>query len=72
MEVFIIVKEVWDCTISDFVNMPAEMVAFLSDIVEICKKHNLSISHEDDQGAFIIERYCEHNVAWLLDAQKGY
>lgn len=61
-----------DCGISKFVNMPKEMADFLNDIVKVCEKHNLSISHEDSEGGFIIERYSEHNIAWLLDADKGY
>lgn len=42
--------------------------AFLEEIKEVCKKHNLSIAHEDSQGAFVIEEYDEHNLEWLLAA----
>lgn len=31
------------------------------------KKYNLSISHEDGHGAFIIEKYDEYNIKWLRD-----
>jgi len=30
---------------------------FLDEINEVCKKHRLSISHEDGHGAFVIEAY---------------
>ena len=41
---------------------------FLKEIEEVCKKHNLSISHEDSQGAFEIEKYHQQNIEWLKDA----
>lgn len=41
---------------------------FLSDITSVCKNHGLSISHEDYQGAFIVENYKENNIEWLKAA----
>lgn len=43
-----------------------DMRLFLNDIVGVCKKHKLSISHEDGQGGFIIEDFKEVNIQWLL------
>ena len=31
--------------------------AFIDEIVEVCKKHNFSIDHEDGQGGFIITTF---------------
>lgn len=42
---------------------------FLQEIEEVCRKHNMSISHEDGHGAFIIERFDEFNIKWLKEAQ---
>lgn len=42
--------------------------AFLDDIFDVYKKHGLSISHEDSQGAFIIEGLYTQNINWLKDA----
>ena len=52
--------------------MPKEMEDFLNDIKTICKKHNLSIAHEDYHGAFLIEEYDEDNIEWLFGAGKYY
>ena len=41
---------------------------FLSEIIDVCKKHNKSISHEDGYGAFIIEGYDDFNIEWLREA----
>ena len=41
---------------------------FLNDIVEVYKKHNLSLAHEDIQGGFIIQDFKEENVVWLKQA----
>ena len=41
---------------------------FLNEIVKLCKKYNLSLSHEDTHGAFIVEKYNEGNIEWLKAA----
>lgn len=53
-------------------DMPERMQNFLEDIKKVCEKHNLSISHEDGHGAFIIEDYDEYNIKWLFEACKMY
>jgi hypothetical protein len=45
--------------------------AFLDEIVAVCKKHGMSISHEDQQGGFDIEPFDEHYVRWLSAASDG-
>lgn len=44
---------------------------FLDGIETLCRKYNLSISHEDEHGSFIIEDYNELNIDWLNDAWVG-
>lgn len=44
--------------------------AFLSEIEEVCKRHGLSISHEDGHGSFIIEKFDPYNISWLNDADE--
>ena len=63
---------VWDRTKRCMVDMPDRMRKFLEDINLVCMKHNLSISHEDWHGAFIIEDYCDSNIDWLFNAFKRY
>jgi len=41
---------------------------FLDDIVAICVKHNLTISHEDHGGAFVVEKFNSNNIKWIKDA----
>jgi hypothetical protein len=38
---------------------------FIDEILEVYKKHNMSISHEDKFGAFIIEKNFDDNCKWL-------
>lgn len=45
--------------------------AFLADLVEVCRKHGLSLAHEDEGGGFIVEPYDEVNVNWLKEAHPG-
>lgn len=63
---------VWDRTIGEMREMPDRMKLFLEEIEDVCKKYNLSISHEDYNGAFFIEEYCEENIEWLFMASKNY
>jgi hypothetical protein len=41
---------------------------FIEELIEVMQKHGLSLSHEDDQGAFIIEDFKDENIHWLRDA----
>lgn len=43
--------------------------AFIADILEVYKKHGLSIAHEDNHGAFMVEDYYEYNVDWIKQAR---
>lgn len=45
-----------------------EIDAFLADIAEVCKKHNLDIGHEDAHGAFEI---IEYGGSWIESATDG-
>lgn len=49
------------------VAMP-DVDAFLEEVIEVCLKHGMSISHEDGHGAFIVENAKETNFAWLRAA----
>ena len=44
---------------------------FLSELVAVCRRHGLSLGHEDSQGAFVIHEYSDDNIDWLLDALIG-
>lgn len=57
----------WSIIESEEIETPEEVINFLNEIDNICKKYNLSISHEDGHGAFIIEKYDNYNIRWLKD-----
>ena len=40
---------------------------FINDIIEVSKKHGLSLAHEDRHGAFEVEPYDEENIEWLKE-----
>ena len=60
--------QTWNIRKSKEVKVPKEMEEFLEEIINIMKKYNFSISHEDSHGGFIIEIYDEHNIKWLKSA----
>jgi hypothetical protein len=41
---------------------------FLKEIIEVSKKHGLSICHEDRHGEFQIKKYEGRWTKWLLEA----
>lgn len=47
----------------DYINL------FLNDLQQLCQKYDLSISHEDYMGGFIIENYDPYNIKWLSEAK---
>lgn len=49
----------------------ARIDAFLAEIVEVCRKHGLSLSHEDRHGCFEVERLDDDFIEWLNDARVG-
>lgn len=61
-------KKRWDIISQNFVETPEKVKSFLDDIKSVCEKHGMSISHEDEQGGFIIQNYDAHNINWLFDA----
>lgn len=42
---------------------------FLKDIIKVYDKHGMSLSHEDGQGGFLVEKYDDSYVRWLWAAQ---
>ena len=41
---------------------------FINEVIELCKKYEFSISHEDTHGAFLISNYDIKNIEWLRNA----
>jgi hypothetical protein len=41
---------------------------FLKDLIELYKKHDVSISHEDSWGCFQLEKLTQSNVDWITAA----
>jgi hypothetical protein len=60
--------ETWNCITNKFIEIPEKQVKFLEEIEAVCKKYDLSISHEDVQGAFEIEKFDQENIGWLKSA----
>jgi len=46
--------------------------AMLEEVIAVCRKHGMSIAHEDCEGAFVIEREDEGNFAWLRCASVKF
>jgi hypothetical protein len=42
-----------------------EVVAFLEEVLAVCDKHKLSISHEDGHGAFLVVPINFEDRDWL-------
>jgi len=42
---------------------------FFGELRELMIKYDVSIGHEDSQGAFFVERWSEHNWEWLYEAR---
>jgi hypothetical protein len=50
-----------------------KLLMFKLEVVKLMQQYNLSISHEDLQGAFRITNYNQEEVEWFLEAEyKDY
>lgn len=45
-----------------------DVAKFLDTILVLCRGFGFSLSHEDTEGAFVVEEYSEVNAQWLRDA----
>jgi hypothetical protein len=36
--------------------------AFIEELIEVCKKYNMSIGHEHYHGAFVIEKHSKNTI----------
>lgn len=66
------VSRCFDLINEEFIEIPKNMIKFYEEIECVCKKYNLSISHEDHEGSFIIEQYSPENIKLLRNSLKGY
>jgi hypothetical protein len=58
----------WDCNTNTEIEDP-RIDAFLADLVAVCRKHDLSIGHEDEHGAFVVRlNFDEDDATWLRAA----
>lgn len=57
----------WSRKKKDYVETP-EIDVFIREIAEVCERHGLSISHEDEHGSFVIRRFDPTLVGWLQEA----
>lgn len=59
--------ERWNNKHADYRENPA-VDRFLEEVVEVCRKHGMSIGHEDGHGAFQVEPLEESSLSWLMSA----
>jgi hypothetical protein len=58
----------WDCNTDNFVIDNAVDV-FIDELVEVCRRHNMTLGHEDEHGAFQVKRgFTEDRAGWLRAA----
>lgn len=49
----------------------SEIDAYLTEVIEVSRRHGFSIAHEDGHGAFEIEEFDEGNASWLMEAHDN-
>ena len=57
----------WSGKKEEPIEVPA-IDSFIEEVIEVCKKHGFSISHEDGHGGFQITKYNVRDADWLMDA----
>lgn len=54
-----------------FLTFDPRVEQFLDEITAVCRKHGMSIAHEDPHGAFVIATYHHLLERWLRDAMDA-
>ena len=62
----------FDCSKNERIETPEHILKFFDEIEAVCRKHGLSIGHEDGEGAFQIEPFRESNIKWLREANIDF
>jgi len=57
----------WDKNLKQYVENE-EINRFIDEILAVCNKYNVSISHEDTQGSFIILDKNNETDSWISSA----
>lgn len=63
---------IWNSVKKEFVELDENHNSFYDEVENICKKYDLSISHEDIHGSFRIDEYDEENINWLREANINH
>lgn len=42
---------------------------FILEVIEVCKKHKMSIGHEDPHGSFVVHKFSQKSAEWLMEAE---
>lgn len=50
----------------DYVPYSQNIIDFMKEYEELCKKHDISLGHEDMHGAFELYKYDEENIKWVV------
>lgn len=57
----------WNRDMRDHVENP-KVDAFLEEMAAVCRKHGLVLGHEDNHGAFTVDKIDMGDINWMLDA----
>lgn len=60
--------ESFDCIKKQRIETPEKIKKFFIEYEELCRKHGVSLSHEDYHGSFIVEEFSTDNIDWVKDA----
>lgn len=63
-------ESTWKLNTSVSCEQPREAKEFLEEILKLSNRYNMSISHEDGHGAFVVEPWSEDNAKWLGAAME--
>lgn len=44
-----------------------KLADFLDEIEAVCRKHQITIAHEDSNGGFLFDDFRQRNLSWLRE-----
>lgn len=64
-------RERWNAGAGKQLPSDPRVEAFLDEIEHVCRKHGMTISHEDQHGGFQIHGFETYNINWLRSASDN-
>lgn len=63
-------EKTWDNNKRERTEISEKIAVFMREYEDLCRKHNISLGHEDGHGAFEFHEYDREYIEWVAYGHK--